>query len=271
MKIGILLLGYVLGASMYEIRHLRNTRISLKTEKVQEPLKIIYLSDLHENRFGKKNEVLLSMIEKEQPNLLLLGGDLIIGKGKRVQTEHALAFLKEAVKLCPVVYTYGNHETRVREKEEFQRYEQEVKKLPLILLNNASTQLTLQGNKIGIYGLELASGFYKKKEKLHLQEQIRWGEEDELRILLAHTPNYFDDYAQTHPDVVFSGHNHGGIVRLPWLGGVISTDYKIFPKYSYGLYHKEDCTMVLSAGAGVHTIPFRFCNPSEIMTIEISR
>ena len=83
------------------------------------------------------------------------------------------------------------------------------------------------------------------------------------------TPNFFDVYAEWGPNYVFSGHNHGGIVRLPALGGLISTEHKLLPKYSYGCYELGKTKMILSSGAGSHTIKFRLFNPVEIVTVEL--
>ena len=94
-------------------------------------------------------------------------------------------------------------------------------------------------------------------------------------ILIAHNPEYFRQYAEYGADFVLSGHVHGGVARIPVLGGVISPSLRIFPKYDGGIFQKrnqtgENTVMVLSRGLGTHTIPVRFFNPGELIEVTIS-
>ena len=88
-------------------------------------------------------------------------------------------------------------------------------------------------------------------------------------ILLAHNPDYLKQYAKWGADLVISGHVHGGIMRLPFLGGIIAPSFKIFPKYSGGLYEEGESKMILSTGLGSHTIPVRVFNPAQLVVLEI--
>ena len=88
-------------------------------------------------------------------------------------------------------------------------------------------------------------------------------------ILIAHNPDYFEEYAKWGADLVLSGHVHGGIMRLPFLGGVIAPSYKLFPKYDGGVFHIGKSTMLLGRGMGSHTIPFRFFNPGELYEVTL--
>lgn len=265
-----LLLLAILCISRYELTHFKIKRYQLKNKKVKGHIRILYLSDLHESCFGKDNGMLLEAVRKARPDLILLGGDMIVGKGKRVDTKNAYHFLKNLQVSCPVIYTYGNHETRVRETKKFREYEEKIKELPVILLNNECVTQIIRENKIQIYGLELENDCYNRDKDFKLSEKECFPEGSaSIRILLAHSPNFFDEYVKIRPDYVFCGHNHGGIVRIPGLGGLISTEYRLFPRYSYGRYHRENTDMILSAGAGTHTIKFRLFNPSEIVIADI--
>ena len=88
-------------------------------------------------------------------------------------------------------------------------------------------------------------------------------------VLLAHNPVYFDTYAAWGADLTLSGHLHGGIVRLPLLGGVISPQMKLFPDYTRGCHTKENHRMIVGAGLGSHTIPIRINNPPELVVIDV--
>lgn len=69
--------------------------------------------------------------------------------------------------------------------------------------------------------------------------------------------------------MVLSGHLHGGIARLPLLGGVISPQFRLFPRYSGDCYEKDGKYIVVSKGLGTHTINFRFWNPAELVVLDI--
>lgn len=103
----------------------------------------------------------------------------------------------------------------------------------------------------------------------YLEDTLGRMDTNYYNILLAHNPAYFEDYAKLHPDLVLSGHVHGGLVRLPFLGGVISPALKLFPKYDGGKFVQGDSTMILSRGLGIHSVEFRMWNPAELVVIEI--
>lgn len=264
----VLLITCVIGRSCYEHKHLQKRKYVFQT-KEKEGVRIVFLSDLHENTFGKENEKLILAIREEKPDLILLGGDLIIGKGKRVKTEHALAFLRQIQGICPIIYSYGNHETRVRETEQFLTYQKELQCLDIHVLNNEGLLWKKKDRFFYFYGLELEPEYFKGKKFSGEINPFGDVEEEVTKVLIAHTPNFFDVYAEWGPNYVFSGHNHGGIVRLPALGGLISTEHKLLPKYSYGCYEQGKTKMILSSGAGSHTIKFRLFNPVEIVTVEL--
>jgi predicted MPP superfamily phosphohydrolase len=92
-----------------------------------------------------------------------------------------------------------------------------------------------------------------------------------MHILLAHSPNYIDAYSKWGADLVLSGHNHGGIARIPGICGVLSTEAVIFPKYTKGYYSDGDTKLLVSAGIGGHTIKARFFNPPEILIITLKK
>jgi predicted MPP superfamily phosphohydrolase len=94
-------------------------------------------------------------------------------------------------------------------------------------------------------------------------------EQENFQILIAHNPIYFKNYAEWGADLVVSGHVHGGIVRLPLIGGVISPAIALFPRYDGGKYEQNGSTMVLSRGLGTHTIHVRVFNPGEVCVIRV--
>ncbi len=258
---------FVLAGSRYENNRFVVTKYKLHHAAIGKPIRLVYLSDLHENSYGDDNAELIGEICNAKPDIILLGGDLIIGKGKRVETEVAESFLSQLQNVAPIYYVYGNHETRVRGKSKFRQYENKVSKMPVHILNNEKAEVEMNGNHLSIYGLELESAIYENEEKFHAEGNV-FEREENLKILLAHTPNYLKEYEKWKPDIVFSGHNHGGIVRL-FGRGMVSTEYKIFPTYSYGMYTENRTKMILSSGAGSHTIKLRLFNPPEFVIVDL--
>ena len=171
----------------------------------------------------------------------------------------------------------GNHETRLFLYPEIygdmgKRYEEELNKIGAPFLRNKSKECN---DNIRITGLEMKREYYqrfKKKlmDKSYLPEVLGEVKQEKYEILLAHNPDYFEEYAEWGADLVLSGHVHGGMMRLPILGGVISPAVKLFPKYDGGLFKEGKSTMILSRGLGMHTIPIRIFNPGELVFIKLS-
>lgn len=92
-----------------------------------------------------------------------------------------------------------------------------------------------------------------------------------FNLLIAHNPDYFDAYADWGADLTVSGHVHGGLMRLPFLGGVISPKLRLFPHYDGGRFEKDGKEMILSRGLGTHTLPIRIFNPGEMVVIRLRK
>ena len=125
-----------------------------------------------------------------------------------------------------------------------------------------------------IHGLELGSNFFRKVFKYsmpegHIEQFFGVPCKERYQLLIAHNPIYFENYKKWGADLTVSGHVHGGIIRLPYIGGVISPALTLFPKYDGGLYEIEDSKMILSKGLSTHSIRVRFNNPGELVVIRM--
>lgn len=237
--------------------------------------KIVMLADLHNQEFGKGNRRLLEKIKKENPDYIMLAGDMLV-KGKSWDVKPIQEFLFELSKICPVYYAPGNHEEYLERQFEdegfYQKFVEEIGNCGIKYLANQSCYIEKDGQKIRITGLHLPKKFFAKfYEKIHIEEkdleELIGKSEDCYDILIAHNPNYFPVYKAWGANLVLSGHVHGGIVILPFLGGVISTTYELFPKYDFGMYQSGNSHMILSRGLGTHTIKLRLFNVPEISVI----
>lgn len=253
------------------------TDYEIVSEKLKKnPVKLIMVSDLHNVVFGADNSRLLRSIEAAKPDMILIAGDLVLGK-KGAATRIAYAFLEKAVTIAPVFYGMGNHEQRMKScpeiyGREYLVFEKKVKRLGVTFLENAVQECEVNGEKIIISGLALPYAYYrrgrgKQLEQRELTRLVGKASKEKFQILLAHTPRYAEAYMEWGADVTFSGHYHGGMVRLPFLGGVISPDFRLFPPYCHGIFTRDKHHLIVGAGLGEHTIPFRLWNPRELISV----
>lgn len=279
----------LVSVEMYrELHTFQVTRYQLVSSKISGENTWIFLSDLHNQVYGKNNEKLIAAVEKEKPDLILIGGDMLVGKNGH-SYEPALACIEKLVNIAPVYCANGNHEERLKLKPEkydqsYALYRERLVKLGVHMLENDSVILendsqnekgTDSKDKIRLTGLEIPLECYthlKRKEMPEgaIEERIGMPDSDAFQVLLAHNPSYMDEYLDWGADLILSGHLHGGMVRLPGVGGVIGPDFVVFPKYSGEMQKVGDQTVIVSKGLGTHTIHIRLFNPAEIVVIEMN-
>jgi predicted MPP superfamily phosphohydrolase len=243
--------------------------------------KIAFLSDLHNNEFGKDNERIIKVLELENPDYVFVGGDMLVSKmGSEYGT--ALTLLEQLAKKYPVYCGNGNHEARLLWKAEekpesgviYEEYISAIKKAGVHHICNNMVKIMEGEDCICLSEIDLPKPFYKKLSSVkldpeYMEKQIGHCEKENFQVLLAHNPAYFDTYARWGADLTLSGHVHGGIMRLPFLGGVIDPAYHLFPKYDAGLFEKDGKKMIISVGLGTHSIKIRLFNPPKINIITL--
>lgn len=285
----ILIAGELLGLEIYrELHHFRVTHYTIESQKFKgfsRDLNLIFLSDLHNRVYGEKNEPLLQAIRNEKPDLILIGGDMLVGK-EDASYDIALDFTSQLPEIAPVLYATGNHEQRMREKPEIYQaayadYRQQLKDRGVLFLENGSCRIEAGTVLLEISGVELPSASYKKLKKLPIQasdiaeylhkDSVSVTEDSVYRILLAHNPAYMNAYKGWGPDLILSGHLHGGVMRLPGIGGVITPQAFLFPKYSGEMTKEGEQTIIVSRGLGTHTINIRLFNQPEVVSICLKR
>lgn len=252
-------------------------RYGISSGKIKKNLRIALLTDLHSVSFGHDNLKLIKAVRDIRPDIILLAGDMYTA-GRKEDTGTAYSLIRELSKDYPVYYANGNHEQKTREQPDefgtlYSDYSKKIKDLGVFYLENES--LELPEYNIIISGLEIPFKYYRKFKKYtipgeELNTLIGAASADKYNILIAHNPEYFDDYAVWGADLTVSGHVHGGLLRLPIVGGVLSPKYRFFPKYDAGLFTIGESKMVLSCGLGTHTLPIRIFNPGELSVIELT-
>ncbi len=246
--------------------------------KLKRDCRIVLLSDLHNKAFGEGNRRLLEEIDRLCPDIILMAGDMYTcQRDGDIRTAGDLVCALAA--RYPVYYGNGNHEHKTRLYPEhfgsiYRDFTERIGKAGVSPLINE--KVSLPAFNLDIYGVEIGREYYKKftgirMEKRYLDRLLGRPQEDRFSLLIAHNPDYFKTYAAWGADLVVSGHVHGGLMRLPILGGVISPAIRFFPKYDGGEYREGSCRMILSRGLGTHTLPIRIFNPGELAVIELCR
>lgn len=263
----------ILLRSAYEIRTVAKTEINIAVKGLHKTKKMAFISDFHSASNKKFQNKIIKMLNSNNVEGVFISGDMIVGK-ENVDNKPAIDFLKKLCEKYPVYFTYGNHESRMysRNIEDKSHFFEEISKIKkLYIINNDVMKLKLNNISVNLYGLELSEEYYKRKNPSELtkKEMVeRLGEKKEgYTILLSHKPEYLHTYHEYGANLVLSGHNHGGTIRLPKLGGVISTSFKLFPKFSSGIFYDKDTIMVLTRGIGTHTIKFRLFNIPEVVIL----
>ena len=260
--------------SVWDCSRFVTVEYEIESEKVTKPCRFVLLSDLHNKSYGKDHKRLIKRIDDISPDAVLVAGDMLTAaKGQPIET--ALSLMRQLSSRYKIYYGMGNHEYRMKQYPEHYgtMYEDYVAKLsemgiePLI-----NESVYLPEYNISVCGSIIDRCYYKKFQKYpmddsYLSKLLGEPREDTCRLLIAHTPQYFEEYAAWGADVVVSGHVHGGIIRLPVLGGVLSPNMTLFPKYDGGKFVCGKATMILSRGLGTHTIPIRVFNPGELVMI----
>ena len=278
--IGIFILMYLY--IKYNVNTLEVTKYVVENKKVPKEFdgyNIVQISDLHSKLFGENNKKLIQKIKSLNPDIVVVTGDLIDGENNNYNV--ALDFMKEISKLYRVYYIIGNHEQKSlikKYKDEYKDYFNKLHQMDFINLDNNKVEIVKGNSNINLYGLTVPYSCYKylfdNQETTSidinfLEEKLGKVDREQFNILLAHTPFYFDEYEKWGADLTLCGHVHGGIVRLPLVGGLLSPDRKFFPKYDLGEYIKNKSTMIVSKGLGGSKVLIRVnCKP-EIVNIKL--
>jgi predicted MPP superfamily phosphohydrolase len=269
--LGVLILAFFL-ESFREQRILKVTSYDVTTDRKNIDKCLEFISDYHEAHH--LNAKIISKIKEIKPDMVLVGGDMLNGKNPKERVSNAARLLNDIVSDYPVYLALGNHERKVRDD-----YYETAGLWDLFYDELSSEVKILVDDKINIddlniYGLDIPTEYYSRIRYPELKsdliiEKLGQPDKNKYNILLAHTPDFINGYSDWGADLILSGHFHGGMVRLPFLGGVISPRLKLFPKYDYGKYQQSDSVMLVSSGLGAHSIKIRFNNIPEIVKIHI--
>jgi predicted MPP superfamily phosphohydrolase len=230
--------------------------------------RIAHISDLHNESFGQENGELLERLERARPDIIVITGDLVDSRHTDIAV--AVRFAEEAARIAPTYYVMGNHEARISGYRELLRG---LECAGVIALENESIILSGVDGNITLTGVQdpsFQTQYLMGDEERVLAGYVEQLQSDSYQILLSHRPEYLSVYADHGVDLVFSGHAHGGQIRIPFVGGLVAPGQGLFPKYDAGVFTQGDTTLIVSRGLGNSIIPLRINNRPEIVIVTLN-
>lgn len=272
-SVGILTLFFSIRQSLYDSKHtLTVTHYEITDFKLETPLTLVQLTDLHGSQFGSENEQLVELIRTEAPDLIAMTGDMFNMDADTQEIERLCQLVSRLHEIAPVIYSLGNHEDAYIDAfggEVLSRLES----AGAIVLDFDYTELSLSGQEFrigGAYGYLLDPKFRETSEQTFMRDYLNT---THPTILLSHLSEgllLYEGMNAWDVDLVLSGHTHGGQIRLPLIGGLYSPETGWFPKYTKGIFSMAESTLVLSAGLGTSGDIPRFGNLPEVVVVKLS-
>ena len=293
----LLIVGVLVWFTLRSYRDPIVTEVTVESNKVTDPVRYVYISDLHENVLGENNHQLYDRLKELAPDFILIGGDVI--NWTSWDDEYAVKVIGELASIADVYYSIGNHEIEylhIRKEIDFtgqNRHDssftlletdengfiKRIEKAGAIILQKNwvdievnSTKLRIGGAYEGMYSLDPENpGGTMLKDMYSFLTSFQ--DTDSLKLYMTHRPYSFlhgNGSSLWNIDIVMCGHEHGGHVIFPILGGLYSRERGIFPDYTHGVFTFDKTTLIVSSGLGsdFEILP-RFNNPPEIILVTV--
>ncbi len=248
------------------------TEININTHKLQNPIRLAVLSDLHMHEYGKDNADLISAVRELDPDLIAVIGDMM----NKSENEYGIVITlcRQLTEIAPVYFVYGNHEYDMIIKEK-SKIGDDLKEIGVNVLDSEWRTIEVNGDLIDIGGLSRSPRYYNWTDTLMMQSYMQ---SKNFRLLLVHDPGFFDPRYTTNPDktligkpidVALCGHRHGGQIDIPYIGGLYMPDVGFFPDLTARDNLVGKTHVIISRGLGDHNILPRINNPYEILSVTI--
>jgi uncharacterized protein len=255
------------------------TRVTIDSPKIGENFngfKIVHISDLHSKSFGRNQQRIINKIRKLKPNIVVITGDIV--DSKRYSEEAIIKLTNEISEDVPIYYSTGNHEAWSGKFE--LSLQKKLINTGVNILRDESAIIERKGEKINILGIDDPSFdnnnydmSYSSNSAVEnaIEKALEQVDINNFSILLSHRPETFEVYARSGIDLVFTGHAHGGQIRLPFVGGLIAPNQGLLPRYDAGKYNQGYYNMIVSRGLGNSIIPVRLFNLPEIVLVTLGK
>lgn len=242
----------------------------VESDQVETPIRLVVISDLHSTLYGEGQAPILKMIAAQDPDLILLAGDIV---DDALPEEAGYLFLEKVVEIAPTYYVMGNHEIWSGHADEIR---EKASGFGVNVLRNEKVIVEVNGKEFALFGIDDPHSWEYEDDL----ETKGWNdalsglwESDEsglFQVLISHRPEQVATYEKLGFDLIVSGHAHGGQVRIPFLvNGLLTPNQGFFPDYAGGEYSLNDVTtMVVSRGTVVNWVP-RVFNRPEVVVIDL--
>ena len=228
-------------------------------------IRLVTLSDLHNKEFGADNIDLVKRVQKLEPDLILIAGDMVNKNEDR--TDVAVTLCRQLVEIAPVYYGIGNHEGNMMYVNGL-RVDGLLREVGAKVLINQSEDIVVQDTAVSVGSVSTSVLDYDEYSAPFVAE---FEQKDTLKILVAHCPDlFYEKMADVNVDLSVAGHFHGGQVRLPVVGGLYAIGHGFLPKYCDGMFTLTGGHLFVTRGLGnSHSFP-RINNRPEIAVIDIN-
>ena len=240
-------------------------RFNLLKEGDENAVRCVLVTDLHSCYYGKNQKNLIERIDKENPDIIFLGGDIFDDK---IDDDNAVIFLEEISKKYKCFYVSGNHEYWSERSDEMK---DKVRSLGITVLEGDCETIEINGKTIDVCGVDDPTRLTNSQFKEQLNKAYAKTSEDHYKILLTHRPEQTDFYALYDYDLILSGHAHAGQIRIPFINiGLYAPNQGLFSKYVSGIYTLSNGSrLIVSRGLARESTPApRFFNHPEIVVID---
>lgn len=251
-------------------KYISITSYICENNKIKQNFKIVHLTDLHNYQFGSKNQRLISKVKTEAPDVIFLTGDMLNADEER--TDILTDLIRQLVLIAPVYASLGNHEIEYMQLSGNRDLIAQMEETGAVVLDKEYLDMEINGQEVrlgGVYGYVLSPDDKEDPEQTFMKE---FQDTDRFKILLSHVPEgllLWKSMEHWDVDLVFSGHVHGGQVRIPFVGGLYDPEEGYFPTYTKGMFECGNGTMVLSAGLGSSRGVPRVNNLPELVVCEV--
>ena len=229
-------------------------------------LRIVELADLHGRVFGRGSRRLLAAVRRAEPDLICIDGDLF---DERTDLAMLPPLLRGLCAIAPVYYVTGNHEWRV---PGLRGILAQMRACGVTVLQDDWRVLRRGEDALIVAGTDDPCGPAERKTPAGLIADIRAeAGEAAFLLLLAHRNDQLPQWSALGVQAVLAGHCHGGVVRLPFVGGLFGTDRRLFPAWDAGLYRQGETALYVSRGLGYTNVHFRLFNRPEVAVIVLRR
>lgn len=254
----------------YNRTHYTAEFYQIHSRKLTQSCRVVFLTDLHLREYGADNCELVQDVRSLAPDLILLGGDFVT-YGEGTDYDNMLSLFRQLSEIAPVCGVLGNHEDELYFLDNDRELVEKFTAAGVTVLRNQEARYTIHDNVISILGVEGSPADFSNYGASTFMDSVEPQTDYDLRICLAHVPTYFPEHLENYSfELGLAGHTHGGIVRLPKIGPLYTSEEGFLPDYAGGSYTlANNATLIVSRGLGDSSRAPRINNVPELSVIDI--